>query len=809
MYHTRAQITQRLLQNENARPTHNILVIGIFPINGDGSSTLSQLLVKTSAQIITASACAPSTARVRLRFRSKRLWAKTSTSIDQISSKPVSAIIFPEGLGLHHIEKPRWQNRKMEEWRRFLLAYRVAARSNRCAFVVDQSAKWFTFCIVVAIFLRHPLKSKLCFRISAYPKLIKWITRNKNYCLPDGFNGFEAYPPRITLKRIVDKLEREHPARALLIADLRWVHSVAETLRRTSQPLFSSIRTTQVDMAKINAANRIPTEHTLSVFMQHFLAKSKLHNFSDRHTEFAVWYMHSPVNRKSETALPIPLPLLKSEFIGSDGTTPEILHGPILNIASGVEYGPYDVQNITGRSAFLVEMILDLARRCENLSYLPQRLLEYFRAPVGNIAGNISRMELMCFTISGHRVVEEPWNSEIVTAWFQETVCKNAPSMTIFSTTAKKYNHTTDPISVHILGINGDQSGLARNTQMSAEAFTAANIPNFIDDRPFNRAWEQFCTKNARPLNQPVTIHHVNADQIPMQILAASKSIHIGFLLWELEQVPQSHMLAGEMLDEVWVPSSYVQDIYSNIYDCKVVNIGKGFSLPEVDAANMSEYGISEGQYVYLMCFDAHSSVERKNPLAAVLAFVSAFPNNPNVKLLIKTTPVSPAHWGDPNGQMKQIRQIARRDPRVIVDERMLPFTKLLSLIKRADCIVSPHRAEGFGYIPAYAMWFGRPVIVTDYFGTQEICSAKTAFPVPYKLIKARNCEIIKPVENAHWADIEIETLSQTFREVRNDPIKARKRALHGQNLLQTKFSTKMQSKRYLNRFVELGLVTK
>jgi glycosyltransferase involved in cell wall biosynthesis len=207
------------------------------------------------------------------------------------------------------------------------------------------------------------------------------------------------------------------------------------------------------------------------------------------------------------------------------------------------------------------------------------------------------------------------------------------------------------------------------------------------------------------------------------------------------------------------------------------------------------------------MCFDAHSSVERKNPLAAVRAFLAAFPNVPNAHLIIKTTPVDPLHWGDPNQQMHQIRTIARRDPRVIVDARMLPFNDLLALIKRADCIVSPHRAEGFGYIPAYALWYARPVIVTDYSGTQEICTHNTAHPVSYKLVSTNIGETIIPLKNAKWAEIDVDALANTMRKVRDDPLKAQIKALRGQKLLRTKFTPQMQAKRYLDRLNALGVV--
>lgn len=466
----------------------------------------------------------------------------------------MNAVIFPAGLGLHLIDKPRWQNRRMEEWRRFLLTYRIATRAKNCTVVMDGTAKWFTISIVTTVGLRRPFTTKL---------------------------RFMKHSPKNLIRRIINK--------------------------RSFQ---------------------IPDE---------------------------------------------------------------------------------------------LEM----------------------------------------------------------------------------------------PNTVQILGVSGDQSGLSKNTDMSVEALALLNVPIDIHSRPFNRTWLQTETITSRQLNQSVTLHHVNADRIPAQIRKTRSSIHIGFLLWELEQVPKSHLLAGEMLNEVWVPSSYVQKIYENTLDCNVVNVGKGFSLPEVDASNLVEYGLKSTHYLFLMSFDAHSSVERKNPLAAVLAFVTAYPTDKNVRLLIKSTPVDPAHWGDPNGQMQRIKEIAKGDPRIIVDQRMLPFNRLLALIKRADCVVSPHRAEGFGYISAYALWLGRPVVATDYSGTQDTCTADTSYTVSYKLIETREGETITPMENAYWADIDVEGLARTLREVKDNPADARIKALRGQVLMQTKYSPEMQAARYLERFKALGILPK
>jgi len=349
---------------------------------------------------------------------------------------------------------------------------------------------------------------------------------------------------------------------------------------------------------------------------------------------------------------------------------------------------------------------------------------------------------------------------------------------------------------VRICGITDGESGLARNALMSAKAFALAGIPTSMTDHV-----------TTRRLKRPLTLHHANADQIPHQMRAPDKSLHIGFLLWELETLPASHLQAGNMLDEVWVPSRYVQKIYEKTYNCPVVNIGKGFSLPDVRASNMVDYNIEANHHVLLMCFDTHSSVERKNPLAAVHAFLAAFPTDLNVRLIIKTTPIDQSHWGDPNGQMHKIRAIAHRDPRVIMDGRMLPFYDLLALIKRADCIVSSHRAEGFGYIPAYALWYARPVIVTDYSGTRDFCNDDTAYPVAYKMVNARIGETIAPLKNAQWAEIDVDALANAMREVRENPLKAQTKALHGQKLLKSKFSPQMQAKRYLDRLKALGVL--
>jgi len=305
-------------------------------------------------------------------------------------------------------------------------------------------------------------------------------------------------------------------------------------------------------------------------------------------------------------------------------------------------------------------------------------------------------------------------------------------------------------------------------------------------------------------------LHHVNADAIPAQMLSTHTpdTTHIGFLLWELETLPEAHTLAGQVLDEAWVPTRFVQKIYQRAYDIPVINMGKGFDLPPPVPFDMSRLGIAPAQPVFLLSFDIHSSVARKNPLAAVHAFQMAFEHNPEARLVIKTSEPVKNHWGDPERQMEIIRKLMKRDQRIILYQAHLPFAEYLGLIQAATALVSPHRSEGFGYVPAYAMALGTPVIATDYAGTTDFCTPSTAWPVPWRKRLVRAGESIFPLENADWAEIDHEALARAMQDVLDKPEEAALRATAGKALMLSEYSMAALRRRYRARLAEIGVIS-
>jgi glycosyltransferase involved in cell wall biosynthesis len=60
------------------------------------------------------------------------------------------------------------------------------------------------------------------------------------------------------------------------------------------------------------------------------------------------------------------------------------------------------------------------------------------------------------------------------------------------------------------------------------------------------------------------------------------------------------------------------------------------------------------------------------------------------------------------------------------LDGRQLSREATLRMIAEADCYVSLHRAEGFGYTMAEAMFYGVPVIASGYSGNLSMTPANS-----------------------------------------------------------------------------------
>ncbi|MGF1462337.1 MAG: hypothetical protein ACFB2Z_04080 [Maricaulaceae bacterium] len=299
-----------------------------------------------------------------------------------------------------------------------------------------------------------------------------------------------------------------------------------------------------------------------------------------------------------------------------------------------------------------------------------------------------------------------------------------------------------------------------------------------------------------------VALYAVNAEYVPSVVLRNARmgvigAKQIGFFLWELENLAPEQHLAVAMMDEIWTPSDFVRQVFAQHHD-HILNIRKGLSVPD-PAVLPTGLGLDDA-FTFLVAYDANSGVERKNPLAAVKAFQQAFPNEPGVRLVVKSGGLQAPSWGDPHGQIGAIQALADDDPRIRLVAELLPEAAFFGLIASVDCVVSMHRSEGFGYLPAYGLMYEKPVIATNYSGPTDFCTEDTAFLVPYEMKSASREEIFLNTPAPRWADPDIEACAQAMVDVFNDREAAQRKAVAGRTFMQTHYHPDPFGARLLDR---------
>jgi glycosyltransferase involved in cell wall biosynthesis len=366
--------------------------------------------------------------------------------------------------------------------------------------------------------------------------------------------------------------------------------------------------------------------------------------------------------------------------------------------------------------------------------------------------------------------------------------------------------------AIHVLGYGTSAAGISQNVRMSVQALRALRLPAWLAEpgAGLTRVQPLPGTSQRRMLRNVVLLH-LNADLIPEALYGMTDRLppdayRIGFLLWEVTSIPNCHRLALTMLDEIWVPTRFIRDIYRDEFAGPITVVGKGIAEPRPNRAlARSDFGLADDAFVCIITFDFDSSAERKNPLAAVGAFQRAFPHDDRVRLVIKVANVKPHSWSNSRRSWECLLSAADKDRRIVVIDRLLPFADLMRLVELADCYISLHRSEGFGYGVAEAMLLRKPVLVTDFSGTADFCSDETAWLVPSRLVPVPEGDFLYDAEGARWAEPDIGIAAERLQQIRQSPALIRQRAEAAYALLRSAYDERAFATRCAQRLNELG----
>lgn len=215
---------------------------------------------------------------------------------------------------------------------------------------------------------------------------------------------------------------------------------------------------------------------------------------------------------------------------------------------------------------------------------------------------------------------------------------------------------------------------------------------------------------------------------------------NIGYTVWETDALHYTWPdYINNNVDCVLVPCDWNKDVF----------ISSGVSVPVyvvphvVDDFDSSFFGdcdslLNVPDKNTFLFYNINQWTERKNPLATIKAYWTAFQNDENVGLVLKTYG---SNYSVPEREaikntIKRLKQmiVLPKYPPIYLILDMLSEDEIKALHKRCDCYIALDRAEGWGMSTSTAGAAGNPVISTGYGGVLHYLNNDNSYLVDYVL---------------------------------------------------------------------------
>lgn len=277
-----------------------------------------------------------------------------------------------------------------------------------------------------------------------------------------------------------------------------------------------------------------------------------------------------------------------------------------------------------------------------------------------------------------------------------------------------------------------------------------------------------------------IRIFHINGDEVDAVIAAIEArggrfedGYNIIVPAWELPTYPAPWAEKLKRFDEVWALSHFIAASLKaagldSTYTGQAIEPLPGPLLPR------RHFGIRESAFVFLTFFDLSSYASRKNPFAVVEMFERLRAERPyqDLQLVVKAKngERGAEEWAASLPASSQIKVIATP----------LDTLGVRSLINACDCLVSLHRAEGFGRGPGEAMALGRVALATGWSGNVDFMTPENSLLVDHTLV-ALNQGDYPHWDGQSWAEPSVDHAVALVRPLLDDPGRGAALARRGQ----------------------------
>ncbi|NLH80501.1 MAG: glycosyltransferase family 4 protein, partial [Phyllobacteriaceae bacterium] len=225
-----------------------------------------------------------------------------------------------------------------------------------------------------------------------------------------------------------------------------------------------------------------------------------------------------------------------------------------------------------------------------------------------------------------------------------------------------------------------------------------------------------------------INVVHLNLEELPSVFAyfpdVFETAYNVACPYTEVAPPHAAQRLGLTLVDEIWSASSFITETLGGFRPTHTMGTAARATHPLGRAAARREVLdglVGPDDFVFLTAGDALSGVFRKNPLGTIRAFLAAFPADEKVRLVVKVHSLDKIDPSSPDHRIWQwVKNIVEECDRVVLLDRLLTDREQAALIEGADCLVSLHRAEGFGYHMLEAMVAGTPVVATGYSGNVD-----------------------------------------------------------------------------------------
>jgi glycosyltransferase involved in cell wall biosynthesis len=221
--------------------------------------------------------------------------------------------------------------------------------------------------------------------------------------------------------------------------------------------------------------------------------------------------------------------------------------------------------------------------------------------------------------------------------------------------------------------------------------------------------------------------------KFPEAFLATPK-LNVGLIMWELTVVPKSWLPALSALDVVAAASDFCGSTFAAcVSEISMISVPCAVSVPEPLHPSRARFNLPERGVLFATSFEPNSDIQRKNPFAAVDAFLRAFGDDPRAHLVIKVNNAGSDRTAQP--ALVELMRRCSTHRTIHVLDAVMTYQEVLSLYATCDVFVSLHRAEGLGLALMEAMLLGKPVIATGWSGNTTFMNHSNSCLVGYHLI--------------------------------------------------------------------------